>query len=305
MEGDAPVTPTVTNLYGAPEALVAAVTNDPYDAGPSDISVTKLIDAPQKRILGRKYSDQLTVDVSERIWALTGQALHHILERAETNELVEQRLFAEVDGWVLSGQFDRLHLGTKTLQDYKFTTTYKADGDDNWIRQLNVLRWLAFQHGYEVDKLEIVAIFRDWRRGSAERDSQYPQQAIKVIDIPVWPLDETYEFIQERIALHQAAQKGTAVLCTDEERWYTGTKYALIKPGGKRALKVVEDTDPAVVQALIDEAAQKQYDVDIRVGEYRRCASYCEVSAFCEQWAKAKQLQPPPAEASHESTTEE
>jgi hypothetical protein len=291
------MTPTITNLHNVPDALVRAVQNDPYDAGKSDISVTKLIDAPQRRVLTRQHEKEISVDVSERIWALTGQALHHILERAESNELVEQRLFATVDGWVLSGQFDRLHLGTKTLQDYKFTTTYKAEGDDNWIRQLNILRWLAHQNEYDVERLEIVAIFRDWRRGSAERDPNYPQQAIKVIDIPVWPLDETYEYIRERIAVHQAAQKGTFIPCTDEERWYQGTKYALKKPGGKRALKVVEDTDPAVVEALIQEAAEKQYEVDIRVGEYRRCASYCEVSAWCPQWDKAKQLQPPAEEA--------
>lgn len=286
------MTPKITNLYGAPDALVAAVANDPYDAGASDISVTKLIDAPQRRLLGRKHANDITVDVSERIWALTGQALHHILERAETNELVEQRLFADVDGWVLSGQFDRLHLGRKALQDYKFTTTYKANGDDNWIRQLNILRWLAHQHGHQVDTLEIVAIFRDWRRGSAERDPQYPQQAIKVIDIPVWDLDETHEYIRERIAMHQAAQKGTFIPCNDEERWYTGTKYALMKPGGKRALRVVDESDPDVLQALLNEAAQRKYEVDVRIGEYRRCARYCEVSAFCEQWAKAKQVQP-------------
>lgn len=296
------MTPTVTNLYNAPEALVRAVQNDPYDAGKSDISVTKLIDAPQRRMLYRQHEADITVDVSERIWALTGQALHHVLERAESSELVEQRIFKEVDGWTLSGQFDRLHLETQTLQDYKFTTTYKADGDDNWIRQLNVLRWLATLAGYTVEHLQIVAIFRDWRRGSAERDPSYPQQAIKVIDIPVWPLDETYEYIRERIAIHQAAQKGTFVPCTDEERWYQGTKYALKKPGAKRALRVVEDTDPVVVQALIDEAAEKQYEVDIRVGEYRRCASYCEVSQWCEQWQKAKTLQPQPEEADHAET---
>ena len=274
----------ITNKHGLPDALVRAVQNDPYSAGQSDVSVTSLIDAPQRRVLKRKHDKEISVDVSERMWALTGQAMHHILERAETNALVEQRLFANVNGWILSGQFDRLHLGTKTLQDYKFCKTYKAGGDDAWIRQLNVLRWLLAQHGHEVEHLQIVAIFRDWSRNKARREPTYPQQEVQVIDIPMWPLDETYEYICERIAVHQAAQAGQTVPCTDEERWYTGTKYALVKPGAKRALRVVDDTDPAVVTALTQEAADRGYLVDVRHGEFRRCMDYCEVSPFCSQW---------------------
>jgi hypothetical protein len=281
--------PIITNKHGLPDALVRAVTNDPYNAGASDISVTALIDSPQVRTLRRKHDAAITVDASERMWALTGQALHHILERAETNELVEQRLFATVDGWVLSGQFDRLHLGTKTLQDYKYCKTYKAKGDDAWIRQLNILRWLLAQHGHEVERLQICAIFRDWSRNKARREPSYPQQEVQMIDVPVWPLDETYEYIRERIALHKAARTGTSVTCTDEERWYTGTKYALVKPGGKRALRVVEDTDPTVVGALIQEAKERGYLVDERLGEFRRCEDYCEVSAFCPQWQAMQQ----------------
>ena len=71
----------VTNVHGLPEALVPAVTNDPYVGG-GDISVTKLIDAPQVRALTRKHHDKLVVDVSERIWALLGQGVHTVLERA-------------------------------------------------------------------------------------------------------------------------------------------------------------------------------------------------------------------------------
>ncbi len=43
--------PTITNKHGLPEALVAAVRNDPY-AGGGDISVTKLIAQPLHARLG-------------------------------------------------------------------------------------------------------------------------------------------------------------------------------------------------------------------------------------------------------------
>ena len=138
--------PNITNIHNLPDALVAAVRNDPYQGG-GDISVTKLIDAPQRRGLWARHKDDIEEDVSERIWSLLGQAVHHILERAETNALVEQRLFAEVGGTILSGQFDRLHFDTKTLSDYKVTTAFKAEGSEQWTRQLNVLRWLAYKNG--------------------------------------------------------------------------------------------------------------------------------------------------------------
>lgn len=272
------MSPTITNKHGLPEALVKAVQNDPYTGG-GDISVTKLIDSPQRRQLLLAHGSAVEEDVSERIWSLLGQAVHHILERAGTDTLVEQRLFAEVAGWKLSGQFDRLHLASKTLSDYKVTTTYKAKGDDNWTRQLNVLRWLAFQNGFIVDHLEIVAIFRDFRKSEAERNPEYPQQAVKVIPIPVWPLDETEEYIRERVKLHQVAQAGRpswgVAPCTDEERWYSGDKWALMKPGAKRALRVLDEKPTDVPDGLV---------LEHRPGIYRRCETYCEVAKWCPQW---------------------
>ena len=268
------MTPRITNLHGLPEALVEAVRNDPYMGG-GDISVTKLIDAPQKRVLLQSHHDAIEEDVSERIWSLLGQAVHHILERAGTDLLVEQRLFAEVAGWKLSGQFDRLHLGTHTLSDYKVTTTYKHSGNDGWTRQLNVLRWLCYQNGYDVEALEIVAIFRDWRKTEAERNRDYPQRPVAVIPVPMWTLAETESYIKERIALHQRATAGEKMDCTEDERWYSGDKWAITKPGAKRALRVVEDKPTEVPEG---------YVLSHRIGEYRRCRSYCEVAPFCSQW---------------------
>lgn len=270
----------LTNLHGLPEALVRAVTNDPYTGG-GDISVTKLIDSPQVRVLRKQYGHSVVEDVSDRIWSLLGQSVHTILERAgnETSDLQEERLYAEVDGWKLSGQFDRMDLHNKTMDDYKVTSTYKARGDHmDWERQLNVLRWLAIQNGYEVERLRIVAILRDWSRAKGLRDPDYPKQAVEVIDLDVWPLEETYQYIRDRISIHKAAEEGEVIECTDEERWFSGNKYALMKQGGKRAIKLYERKDD-IPSPLPDGTF-----VEERQGIYRRCAEYCEVAPFCEQY---------------------
>jgi hypothetical protein len=277
--------PTITNTLNLPAAIVAAVTNDPYTSGNSDVSATKLIDAPQVVHLSRQHHDKLTVDVSERIWALLGQAVHTILERAGLREegmVVEERLYAQVLGWTISGQVDRMHVDAGKLSDYKVTTVYKKHGSDSWTKQLNVLRWLAHQNGHVVDSLEIVAIFRDWRKTDSERQQDYPAAAVQVIPVPVWSLEETEDYIYERVALHQAARKGVDVPCTDQERWYSGTKYALMKVGGKRALRVVDSRD------MLEPVGDGQF-IQERPGEYKRCQHYCDVRDFCAQWANTKQ----------------
>jgi hypothetical protein len=269
----------VTNVHGLPQSIVDAVTNDPYTGG-GDISATKLIDSPRVVQLSRQHHGQISVDVSERVWSLLGQAVHTILERAGLRAegmVAEQRLFAEVMGWSLSGQFDVMHLESKTLCDYKVTTVYKAKGNDKWTQQLNILRWLAHQNGYEVEQLQIIAIFRDWRKAEAERSRDYPRAAIQAIDVPVWDLAEAQDYIEERVHLHQQARRGGDIHCTDEERWYSGTKYALVKPGNMRALKVLDEMpEPSAIPA--------GYSVEVRAGEYKRCQLYCDVAPFCSQW---------------------
>lgn len=270
----------LTNRYGLPDALYHAVMNDPYTGG-GDISVTKLIDSAQRRVLLKKHGHAVVEDVSERLWALMGQAVHTVLERAGTSALVEKRLYAEVEGWKLSGQFDRLHLANKTLQDWKVCSTYKSGGDEGWARQLNILRWLAIVNGYEVDKLEVIAIFRDWRRTESVRNHEYPQQPIQIIQIPVWEISETVRYVTDRIALHQQASAGAKIDCTEDERWYSGTTYALMKNGGKRAIKV------SAVREDLGEV-KDGYFIEKRDGEYRRCEGYCEVAPFCEQFQNSK-----------------
>ena len=228
----------ITNVHGLPEALVKAVKNDSYKGG-GDISVTKLIDSPQIRLLSKKHHEVMVEDVSDRIWALMGQAVHHVLERsAEEHAVIEERFYMDVDGWKLSGAVDRLIPSQKVIQDWKFVSTYKADGDESWTKQLNILRMLAKANNIEVDKLEIIAIFRDWQRAVAKRDQDYPQTIVKIISVPVWSDDEAMAYIRERIALHQKADAGESVECTDQERWAAQTTYALMKEGGKRASKV-------------------------------------------------------------------
>lgn len=273
-----------TNLYGMPDALVNAVMNDPYTGG-GDISATKLIDAPQRRVLSKNYHSLVVADVSERVYSLMGQAVHAILERAQTSALVEKRLYTDINGWSVSGQFDRLHLAGEVLQDWKVCSVYKATGDKSWERQLNILRYLAEKNGMTVNKLQVVAIFRDWKKSEAKRNPQYPQHNVMVIDVPLWTLDETEAYIKDRVVLHQRCEAGETVECSEEERWYSGTTYALMKDGGKRAKRVVP------ILSELGEIPPGHHVVE-RPGVNRRCVDYCEVAPFCQQYQRIKGNEP-------------
>ena len=87
----------LTNKFNLPEAIYEAVKNDGYTKGNSDISVTQLIDSPYIRKLKEDHYNEIEEDVTERVLSLLGQAVHTILERTETEDLKEERLYWEFE----------------------------------------------------------------------------------------------------------------------------------------------------------------------------------------------------------------
>lgn len=282
----------ITNHSHLPEAIVRAVVNDPYPYGRTgDISVTRLFDSPRIRLLSLRHWDEIEEDVSERIWALLGQAVHTILERAETQALTEHRLFDEIAGWKLSGQFDRLayYAERGLLQDYKVTSAWSViDGPKpDWVAQLNALRYLAARNGYRVEGLEVVAILRDWSRGKARAGGNYPSQPVLTLPIPVTPLELTEAHICGRILYHRLSQnhaeRGEPLPeCAPAERWQRPTVYAVRKPGRQSAVRLFDDQQKAERLA----ATLSGGYIETRPGAAVRCADYCPVRAFCDQWAR-------------------
>lgn len=271
----------LTNKKGLPEALVNAVANDPYSRGDSDISVTQLIDAPQIRMLHKQH--EVVEDASDRIWSLLGQSVHTILERADSTSLKEERLFQEVLGWKLSGQYDSLCLLGGVLEDYKVTSAWSVVyGSDKWEPQLNVLRWLAVKNGYDIKELRIVAILRDWNRHKANEPG-YPDAQVAVVPIPMWTMAQAEAYIESRIALHQLAEAGDVSDCTPEEQWRKEDVYAVMKEGRKTAVRLF-DNEAAAKQFLPD---SKHY-VQLRKGKATRCEDFCPFSKMgvCEQYKR-------------------
>jgi hypothetical protein len=63
--------------------------------------------------------------------------------------------------------------------------------------------------------------------------------------------------------------------------WEKPTMWAVRKIGNKRATTVCLTEDQA--DAKIEELG-KGYEIEVRPGERTRCANFCQVRDFCEQW---------------------
>lgn len=279
----------ITNRLNLPDAIVRAVAADDYTRGKAHISVTGLISPPRMSALRELHEDELVEDAADRIWSLFGKVAHGILEVAgdDAKSLVEERLYAEERGWVVSGAFDRLALladsdDTWLLQDYKTCSVWSVilGEKPEWERQANLYALLLRRHSFPVAKAQIVAILRDWKKREAEQKPDYPQAPVVVLDIPLWPAAQQDAFLAERVRLHQQAREGGELpLCTAEERWERPTKWAFLKEGAKRATRLCDSQEEA--EALL----KPGYIVQRRDGESLRCKSYCSALPFCGQGA--------------------
>jgi len=289
----------ITNNQNLPEAIVRAVTNDPYDPQGSDISATRLLQPPRINVLTKRHYDNLEEDVADRIHSLVGQSVHHVIERAamDTGDLVEERLFVNNDdtqGWTLSGQFDYLSKDGQLI-DFKTTSAWAAldalqNGKNEWEAQLNILDYLIRHNDvkYKVKSLAICAILRDWSKLKALQSDNYPKQQVVMIPVKRWSPEEQDAYVKGRIALHKsAALQEEPPICSPEERWNKPDTYAVMKDGRKSAVRLLPTMDEAK-QFIKDNGMSegKGCKIVLRKGEDTRCAHYCAVRDFCSHWTK-------------------
>jgi hypothetical protein len=284
----------LTNKHNIPQTFVNVLERPTYSRGRAHISATQLINSPKIVALTQKFQDQLEQDVSDMVWSLFGSAVHGVLEHgADANHLIEERINTEVDSWTISGAIDLQILnedGTISIRDYKVTSAWTAmNNKKEWEQQLNIYAWLVESvKQKEVKDVGVVAILRDWSRRDAARNPDYPQAPVKEIPISLWSLEDRNVFIRERIADHSDcmfAMDTDSDLpdCTPEQMWEKPTTWALKKTGNVRAKSIYETEDAA--QAALEEAG-KEYEIEIRPGERTRCATFCSVSSYCDQWHK-------------------
>lgn len=270
----------LTNKYNLPRSIVQALEADEYDNGGADITASTLWKPTQMVALEKKHAGDLQADASDFLGTLLGTAFHHYVQRHDTEAVTEKRLFAQVGGLTISGQFDRLSVEEGILQDYKVTSVARFNHQKHeaeWECQLNTYAWLLRRHGFEVKALQIIAFLRDWSEFHMERSLDYPNLSLQVVDIHLWPAEVAEERIEARVQAHLSPSP-----CTNEERWHRPPKYAVMKNGRKSAVKLFDSQSEA--SAFIAAANDSRYlYLEERPGSYLRCEKYCSAAPFCPQ----------------------
>jgi len=277
----------ITNKLNLPEEIVNAVKSN--SGNRKNYSASMLIQTPRMIWLRRRHFSEISEDVTDRIWALFGTAVHTVLSQNENaKSITEEYLKHEFeDGTVISGMADIYNDGK--ISDWKVKSVWNVIYFDDNLKfelesQLNCYAFLFRKSGFKVKELEAIFILRDWQKSKALYDKSYPQSQVVILPIKLWDKEETERHIKFRInnfEKYKNIPDDELPECSLVDRWAKPGKWALMKKGRKRAIKLY-DKKP-------DFELEKDFYFEERKGElFKRC-EYCSASSFCNQYLNRDQ----------------
>lgn len=279
----------ITNKLQLPDMLVRAAQKE-YTYRDKRYSITSLLDPDRVLILKRRYNDIIEQDISECIWMLWGSVVHYALEtgiECRENEYVEEHLEYTFDnGYTLSGIIDHVE---DYIDDYKTTSVWTViygSNNEHWKKQLQMGAYLHYkEHGNWIGKGRIIAILKDFNKNNAKDKEDYPKLPVKVIEFDLGTPEEIEEWIIDRfehIKVLEQMKDEELPLCTAEERFNSGDKWAVKGKKFKKAFKVFDNLNEA--RELLVTMEQKypgQYEIEERPGEDKKCKNYCSCCDYC------------------------
>ena len=280
----------LTNPHALPRYLYEIILAQQKKPAEHEVHVTDLTRPPLIRRLLIDHWEHIRTDAASELWALLGTAIHdYIVERADAklkHYNLERKLTACGQNFVLKGQLDLL-LWDDRLVDVKLTSRMGYEKareriekglDDPWVQQVNIYRWMLERStDFRVSGLQIHVLMRDLFPARTFYHD-YPDSLFAGIDVPMWTLEDTEDFVLTRLSEHVKPVRA----CTLDEMWYT-TGYALMERGKKRAIKVEPTREKLVAYAEEKgiEIDGEQYYIENRDSGRRRCANYCPVAGVC------------------------
>lgn len=286
------------------------------------ISATTLLKPTRQLVLrSRLDPEEQELDIADLVASRFGHALHDSVEKAWASNYqralhklgypdkmiesiiinpkpeevtpdiipvyLERRAYKQIGDYVITGQLDMIIQGS--LIDTKSTSTFsyiKGNKDDDYAWQGSIYRWLNPEL-ITSDVMRINFIFTDWQRFRAVQDPEYPQRRVETIEIKLYSLEETEEFIKNKLREYEFnlnLPEENIIRCTDKELWRGDTTYKYYSNAeraysGGRATKNF-NTDKA--GAYRHQAEQGKGVVIEFPGKVKAC-TYCEVFDSCSQ----------------------
>lgn len=216
-------------------------------------------------------------DIQERIASRMGTAMHSSLEYAWINNYqnalkdlgypesmikririnpepsslepddlpvyLENRAYREIEGFVVSGQFDIIIDGE--LHDLKTTSTYSwtsGCNDEKYIMQGSIYRWLNPEL-ITKDTITINFIFTDWRKLDATTNPDYPPAKCFYKQYKLWSLQDTEAWLRNKLKTlnkYWLSPLEQIPCCTEKDLFSKESTFKYYKNGfmeGKRATK--------------------------------------------------------------------
>jgi len=287
----------ITNKHNLPQSIVDAVTFDNHKS--ADYSVTQILKDPKEILLTKRHQHEVDEDASEKIWALFGTAVHSVLERQRNeNCLVEEYLTTEVHGKKVSGTLDLYQ--DKTIQDYKTVSVwgivYKSQYK-KWEEQLNCYAYMLREQGFDVEKIQVVAIIRDWQKSKSKFDPTYPQSQVVTIDLPLWAEVSTDDEMNAKDFISMKVREIEKRIdladdeiepCLPESRWKRPDVYKCIKGTNKKSSRNLPTEKEA--QEWIDKQDKGTFKIEFVKGADLKCAEYCSVNCFCNYYKDSQNV---------------
>ncbi|MBL4705096.1 MAG: hypothetical protein JKY54_11270 [Flavobacteriales bacterium] len=201
---------------------------------------------------------------------------------------LEQRYFRQINGIVVSGQFDLIIDGE--LNDVKTTGVYgylNGSNDENYVIQMSIYRWINPEKvTSEIGRIQYV--FTDWSRMQQRQNPKYPPHRVHEAKYNLMGIRETELWIKEKlldITTNAQLDQDQMVRCTDSELWMSDPQFKYYAKQasfemGKKSTK----NFTSMQEALLHKSTKGKglgY-IHTQVSEPKRCG-FCPAASICEQ----------------------
>jgi len=277
----------ITNKMNLPMPFVRMAESD-YKYTEKRYSITTLLKPTREILLCRRHDHEVEQDCSEMIWALFGQAVHHILQQASDGktEFAEERLeYTLENGYTISGIIDLYDMAKEEVVDYKTASTWKVVFNDfkDWEKQGLGYAWLLQKNGLPCKTVKFYGILKDHSKSEAKRKADYPKLPVVEVPFRFDSIEEIDKYLREKVdelIKCESIPDDELPLCSEEDRWRSPNKYAVMKKGRKSALRLLDTQEEAEEWQKVNGGDS----IEVRPGLDKKCIDYCSCKNYCKYY---------------------